>query len=390
MKKKALILILTVFLFLIPVSVLAETSNNSGNGAASGDTTTTETDIPTIKYYRGKVLRVETITIQQDSALGFDEIKQISDIEIEQGPYNGRVYSVENYVKYTDPQKIILQVGDKIMLSAELTEDENEIKSIHIYDYYRINLLLISAIIAIMILLGVSSLKGLRTLVTMTVMFAGLVFYFVPLMLKGYSPILLSIPLCIIVAFINIIWDAGLGVKGFSALLGTLTGLSVSAIAGLIMEKSAKLVGLGESELTMLNYMPNHVTLNYSGLMCATVILISLGAVTDVCIDIVEEMQAAKDANPYITKRKLFLQGFKYGRAYMSRNVNTVFYVLVVLMMPVWILFIGYGTPIIELMNMDVLSIQLFRAFASIIGIVLSMPMTAYLFTAFSKRNSLY
>ncbi len=388
MKKTVVIFtLLLIIIFFAPGSVFAATDDYAENTTTE---TTTQEDMPSVNYYRSKVLRVETITIEQDTSLGIDEIKQISDIEIEQGPFKGRVYTIDNYVKYTDPQKIILNVGNKVMLSAELTTDGSEIKSIHIYDYYRINSLLISAGVMIAILLGISLLKGVRTLTTMSIMIIGLIFYFIPLMLKGYSPILLITPLCVIVAFINIIWDVGFGTKGFAAFLGTLSGIFIAAATGLIMEKTAKLVGLGESELTMLNYMPNHIALDYSGLMFATVMMIALGAVADVCIDMVEEMHATKEDNPYITKRKLFFKGINYGRAYMSRNVNTIFYTLIALMLPIWILFAGYNTPFMELINMDILSIQLFRAMAAIIGIVLSMPVTAHLYTIFSKRKSLY
>jgi uncharacterized membrane protein len=151
-------------------------------------------DTPQVYYYKGEVLRVETITFEQDSSLAYDEIKQISDIEIKQGEFAGRVYTIENSVKYSDPKQIILSVGDKVMLSAELTDDASEIQTIHIYDYYRINQLILIIVLAMLLLCGVCWLKGLRAFVSMTIVSVALIFYFVPLMLNGYSPITLVIP----------------------------------------------------------------------------------------------------------------------------------------------------------------------------------------------------
>ena len=156
------------------------------------------------------------------------------------------------------------------------------------------------------------------------------------------------------------------------------------------MENQAKLTGLGETELNMLYYLPNHLALNYNSLMTACVMLIALGAIIDVCVDMVSEMSMMKESNPYITRKKLFFFGMKSGRGYMSRNINTIFFVIVACMIPIWVLFEGYNTPFVELINMDVLSIQLFRAMAAISGVVISMPVTAYIFTILSKRKSLY
>ena len=375
---KKLIFIITAFAILfIPMNAEASLTSN-------------EDDTPQVYYLKAEVLRVETITFEQDDSLAIDQIRQINDIMILQGEFTERVYTIENSVKFSDPQQLILHVGDKVMLSAELTEDGSEIKNIHIYDYYRIDSLIIFIIITAIILLGIAWLKGLRTIITIGFTAAGLLFYFVPLMLNGHSAALLMIPLCFIVAVINTTWDAGFNIRGLSSMIGTTFGVAVAGIFGFIMENQAKLTGLGETELNMLYYLPNHLALNYNSLMTACVMLIALGAIIDVCVDMVSEMSMMKESNPYITRKKLFFFGMKSGRGYMSRNINTIFFVIVACMIPIWVLFEGYNTPFVELINMDVLSIQLFRAMAAISGVVISMPVTAYIFTILSKRKSLY
>ena len=179
--KKTASFLLTILILLCCTPVLA----------ASTATNTSADDTPQVYYYKGEVLRVETITFEQDNSLSYDEIKQINDIKIKQGDFEGRVYTIENNVKYSDPKQLILSVGDNVMLSAELTNDGTEIQTIHIYDYYRINQVITVIVIAVILLCGVCWLKGLRALISMVIVSLGLIFYFVPLMLNGYSPILL-------------------------------------------------------------------------------------------------------------------------------------------------------------------------------------------------------
>ena len=171
--------------------------------------------------------------------MAIDQIRQINEIMILQGEFTGRVYTIENSVKFSDPQQLILHVGDKVMLSAELTEDGSEIKAIHIYDYYRIDSLIIFIIITAVILLGIAWLKGLRTIITIGVTAAGLLFYFVPLMLHGHSAALLMIPLLLYCRSNQYYVGCSFNISGLSSMIGTTVGVAVAGIVGFIMENTA-------------------------------------------------------------------------------------------------------------------------------------------------------
>lgn len=394
-----LIILLTILFLFAPTRSYAEdqpSQAQNGDGTTAeqqdeDDGTDTPSEVPDFYYFQAKVLRVETITALQDSSLSYDETKQIVTVEITQGEFKSRVYdNIENYIRASDPKQIMLKEGDVVMVAAELTEDSQNIKTINISDFYRINKLLLFFLATIAIVAGVGWIKGLKAFVSIAAIGVCIVFFFIPLMLKGFSPIVLMIPICLVAAGINIFWELGIGIRGISAMLGFFAGVLSAGIAGLLMEKSAKLVGLGESELSMLLYMSDHTPLNYTGLMFATSMLIASGGIVDICLGCLEEMYIVRESNPYISKLRLFTYGLKRGQIYLNRNSLTLFCAIISAILPIIVMYAGFNTSLSQLLNMDIVATQLFRLMSAVIGAAISIPATCYIFTFISKKKSLY
>ena len=379
--KRLIALFILIILIAVPAtSVFADETDSSQQSTQTAN----------VVYYMGNVSRVEKITPNEDGTLGYNMLRQICEIEILTGPFEGRVYEIQVNVNYSQPQQLIMEVGTKVMLSAQLTEDGSDIANIYVYDYFRINWFVVFSAVLIALLLIIGLLKGVKVIINVGFCALSLMFYFVPLVLKGVSPALLMIPVCIILALLNTVLDEGFTIPNTAALIGTVIGVGLAGVTGFIMEKTAKITGLGETELNMLFYTPNHVDIDFSGLLFACVMLIGFGGILNVCQNVAWEIETAKKVNPYISFKKLFLSGFKAGRDYIADNINTIFFVLIASIMPKWLIYAAYDTPLYELMNMDVISTQFFRFLAAAIGMTLSMPVTAFLTAKVLKKSSLY
>lgn len=391
MKKTLTVLAAVIFIVMfIAVPVLADSGAADTTGSADSADSANGDYTPTIKYYQGVVLKVDRLTYVEDSSLDYNTVKQTSEVEILTGPYKGRVYTVENSIQLDDPKRLELAVDDKVMLSAELTQDGEEINNIYIYDFYRVNWLLIAAAVAFAVLIAVCLGRGVKALVNMIVFVVLFYFYYVPLVLKGISPVLLMLPVCFAFAFINILWDLQMSSRGFSALASALLAMCISGLVGMLTEKLGHTVGLGDTELNMLMYSQEHVALNFTGLSFALSMLISLGAVVNVSVYVSEYMFAYKQSSPYVTISKLFKYGMDVGREAVERNVLTLFFAAAASMAPYWIAYSSFSTPLLELLNMDIIATQMFRLFAGMIGIAVSMPLNAWLHSRILKGNSLY
>jgi uncharacterized membrane protein len=377
----AAFLALTLALFVCPV--LAASTAESPESSPEG--------LPNLKHYKGRVLTVETVTSLQDPTLPNGETKQISQIQFVQGPFKGRIYpGIVNYIRKSDPQQIYLEVDDLVIVSAELTDSGDNIKNIYVSSYYRAGMLSAALALTALALAAVCWVSGARGALALAAFGFLAVFGFIPLMLRGVSPILLSLPLALAVGAILIFGELKRTPSGASAYAAFGISNAVAALCGLASEKAARLTGLGESELSMLLYMRNHSALDYSGLVFAAVMLASCAAVCDVAISAVAEVHSCRLLNPYISKRELFLKGFSLCQPKAARVACTLFLAMSASVLPVWALYASYGTSLMQLANMESISIQFFRAAAAMSGALVCLPISCLICTLAEARHSVY
>ncbi len=343
-----------------------------------------------IKYYKGEILKVETITNEQDPTLAANQIKQICQVKILVGSFKNRVYEINTSTDTTSPDKKIYETGDSVMISAELTSDLNDIKSIYIYDFYRVDAMLVMVAVASAVLIAIGLVAGFRLVGTILLFAAAYQFFFVPLMLRGVSPIILMIPICLVIIAINIFSELGFTKNALIAFGGTMLAVIVSSLIGLYAEGLVNLVGLGDSELALMEYMPDHTSMNFTGLTFSLTMLMSIGAAMSVSCTICESLSEATELNMYISRSNLFKYGMHSGRNILSRSLLSLFFASFVSVVPTWLVYAAYNIPIYELMNLNHIASQLFKIAACLCGVSVSVPFTSLIYSHAFRARSLY
>ena len=168
----------------------------------------------------------------------------------------------------------------------------------------------------------------------------------------------------------------GINKKGYSALLGTISGLIISGIMVLIVGKFANFSGLGAEEAQMLAYVPKFKDLNFQGILYAGIILGALGAIMDVTVSISSSMWEMKQIHSEIKLKELIHSGLNVGKDIMGSMSNTLILAYTGSSIFLILLFQGYNLKFIEIINMDVIASEITRAIAGSIGLVLAIPVT--------------
>ena len=399
-RKLSLILVLILILsaVLVPAAVFAE---DGGEGSSGQDDGSAQQDPggeappssapmgPRVNYYKARIVKVVTLTQKEDETLITGEVVQQCMVEIVAGPFKNRVYQIDLITFESSVDFRLFEAGDTVMVACELDKN-SEIKSIYIYDYYRVeNLILLGAIaVAVVLVIGFSA--GVRFAVSVVLFALSYQFFFVPFMLRGYSPIILIIPICLAIIVLNIFYELGFTRSSVIALCGTFIAVLVASTMGLLAENTAHLTGLGDSELSLLQYMPGHTAMDLSGLTFALAMLMSLGAAMSVSCTIVTEMAEARELNQYISRVDLFRYGMHSGRNILSRSLLSLFFASLVSVVPTWIVYAGYSTPVYEILNLNQVASQFFKITSAVVGVALSVPFTSMLFAYTLKSRSLY
>ncbi len=320
-------------------------------------------------FFRGEVLDVRVI--EEGEAY----IRQSARVEITSGAFSGYEVEVENYYEEHDAYTFLLEEGKEIIL-VNLREG-GFLEGVRVHDVARDHTLyMILAGMAVLLVL-VGGWKGFRGLITLTLTLLFIVYILLPLVLRGYHPLLISVISALILIALILLVIGGINPKSFVAIVGTACGVVAAGLLALWAGSAAQLTGFGSEEAQMLYYMEGDINVRH--LLFAGIIIGALGAVTDVGISVASAAEEIKQADPYIRFMDLFKSSFNVGRDVMATMSNTIILAYVGAAIPLLLLLIGMETPWLEVINMDLIATEIVRSVAVTMGFIVTVPVTALL-----------
>jgi len=333
-----------------------------------------------VQVERGRIIRIIEDTqinlgesIDDPDGSGFEVRYQLVEIEITTGQFTGRVVEVENYI---DVHNMVVGEGYEVLLYLE--EDEGgALASAFIMEIARDKYLVYLVIAFVLVLVIVGGLKGLKTVITLTITGIAVVKILLPLLLKGYSPILLSIGVCALISLITLLIVSGFNKKTWAAIAGTTGGVLVAGIVAWTIGSMANLTGLGNEEAQMLMFVPSEVQFDFRGLLFSGIILGALGAVMDVSMSVASAMSEIREHNSGIRPTSMIKSGMNVGKDMMGTMSNTLILAYVGGSLHLMLLFLAYDVPFSEIINRDMIASEVVRALAGSIGLISAIPITA-------------
>jgi len=220
-------------------------------------------------------------------------------------------------------------------------------------------------------------LKGAKA--ALSLLFTGVmvIFIMIPLIFQGHSPIWVSIICTTIIAIISFILIGGFERKTLSAILGTLIGITCAGILSYFFGGLVNVSGMNMDKGEQLIYIAQDYQIQIHGLMFASILIASLGAVMDVSMSIASSMQEIKTNTPNIHKSDLLKSGLVVGRDIMGTMANTLILAFAGGSLSLILLIWGYQMQYRQMINMPFISIELIQGLSGSIGVILTVPFTA-------------
>ena len=223
-----------------------------------------------------------------------------------------------------------------------------------------------------MILIGKT--KGLRAVVSLFISIFLIFKVFIPLALRGVSPVWLALIIASIITVVTLVIIAGFKKKTLAAILGTIGGLVFAVILAIVFGNLSRLTGLSSEEARIL--LANF-SLDFKGLLFAGIIIAALGAVMDVAISVASGMAEIKKAKPEISRKELIKSGLEIGRDIIGTMSNTLIFAYVGASLFTLLLFTEFGESYLKFFNFDFVAEEIIGAIAGSIGLILAVPITA-------------
>ena len=323
-----------------------------------------------------------------DQGFSYPLTYQTLEMLITSGEFRGELIESVNIIDENYAYNLVVAPGDEFLVLIE-RDEAGGLQNAFIVERARQKYLIWILLLFVLTMGLVGGRKGIQALVALGLTGLAIAKILLPMILRGYNPILLSILVCIGIIVLTLIIISGFTKKTLSAILGTSGGLMVAGALALVAGQLTQLTGLGNQEAQMLLFIPQEITLNFQGILFAAIILGAMGAVMDVGMSVASSMWEVALAKPDISRRELFQAGMNVGRDLMGTMSNTLILAYTGGALHLLLLFLAYQVPIVEIINQDMIASEVMRALAGSIGLVLTVPITAAIASTIGRQSTI-
>jgi len=222
----------------------------------------------------------------------------------------------------------------------------------------------------------VGGLRGARSLVALALTLAVVVKVVVPLLLRGYDPILLAVGVGAAVTVVTLLLTEGAGRLTLAAALGTLAALVLTASLAAVFTALAEFSALqGSEEIAFLIPLVGD-RIDLQGILLAATVFGALGVLDDVTVTQAAAVDQLYRAQPSSGRRAVIGRAMRVGRSHIAATVNTLMLAYLGAGLPLLLLFALSAQQPMTVLNGEIVAVEVVRALVGSIGIVAAVPLT--------------
>jgi len=327
-----------------------------------------------VRYEKAKVVSVESETLNKDHATGFDVGYQIVKVKVLTGEHTGETVRVRNSLNYTT--NVRARVGATLIVCVDTANKTTY--DTWIYSYNRGPYLYLFVLLFIVALCAIGGSRGFRSVLGIIFTFTGIIFLFIPMLYRGYSPALASMGVVTVTLCVTLALLGGFGAKTLSAILGSISGIIISMLFLLAALKITHLSGFSGNEADMLIQIAGTTHMKVGELLFAAILISSLGAIMDMAISIAASVHEVHARNNNLGVKELFASGMNVGRDMMGTMANTLIIAFTGTSLNILILLYSWDVQYYQLINNNLIGIYVIQAVSGCIAVVLTVPMVSF------------
>ena len=236
-------------------------------------------------------------------------------------------------------------------------------------------------------LMALTGWRGFLALLGLGASICVLVFTMIPLTVMGWDAVWLAVASVFIISTVTVLCVVRHARYRIVALMGSLGGVMGGFLCGAVMVYMWELSGLaGEGSALLASTLP---FLNMRGILLASVLIGSIGAVLDVGISVTASMSEFVDYDDDIPLDRLLLAGLNVGSEVLGSMINTLILAYIGSSLPMAVLICSAGVEMTGILNDPYIAQEIVQSLAGTLGLLFTIPVTAFTFVmAESVRRS--
>ncbi|HZB22994.1 MAG TPA: YibE/F family protein [Gaiellaceae bacterium] len=240
------------------------------------------------------------------------------------------------------------------------------------------------ALVFVVLVLFTARMRGLRALLGLVASLGIVLFFVVPAILDGRSPVAVALVGALAVMFATIPLAHGLGAKTVAACLGTAVSLGLTLALADAFADIAHLSGLTSEEAVYVQ--ASGIDISLTGLLVAGMVIAALGVLDDLTVTQSSTVLALRRANPALRFGALFRSALDVGHDHITATVNTLVLAYVGAALPVLLVFHLGSVPFGDAVNFEVVAGEVVGTLVGSIGLVAAVPVTTALAALLALR----
>lgn len=322
------------------------------------------------KDYQGEVVEIVEESLGIIELTGEEISSQLILVELD----NSQKIKIEN-------NRTELKVGDNIFIKYQKDEFG---ESYTIEDINRSWVLFFLVALFILTVIWFGKKQGVKSLISLFLSFIIIFLVLIPLLLKGYSPILVGLPIASLILIVAIYFTHGFNRESSVAVAGTIITILFTGFLSYIFIKYASLSGSFTEEVIYLDVATNGV-LDLRGLLFIGIIIGILGVLDDIAITQVSVVNEFKTLENKISDKEIWKKAINIGRHHVGALINTLVLAYAGISLPILMLLLNTESSFLFRINQEFFATEILRGVIGSIGIIITVPITTFLAIKFLK-----
>jgi len=346
-------------------------------------------DRASLHYVKAVVTSVESETLERDAQDGSLMLgEQVITVTIKQGSLKDQERTFSNFL--TKAHNIRVKKGQHIIVCADMPEGADPYFTVYTYDRTVPTLLLILSFAACMLFVGRE--KGFYALLGVVFSLLTVLLFWVQAIYHGFSPTLVTVLTVLLAGGVSLVLLNGATEKTAITLISTVSGIAVTGVIFFLFSYFLHLSGYNTEAAETLILASQYTGLKIRWILLASVLISALGAVMDVAVSLTaaldELLQKLTQQGTVPSSLEIMKSGMNIGRDMIGTMSNTLILAFAGSAQSTMLCLLAYGFSYQQLFSSDFLTIELAQGLCATIGVILSVPITTWIFLLFHKKQT--
>lgn len=322
-------------------------------------------------YYKARIIETDNSLVGQYGLIRQGE--QDVTLEILNGPHKGKRFETSNTLIGKMELDKFLKKGDIVL--AEVFETQGAV-FVNVTDYYRSGAQFILFAAFSFILIFYSGWTGFKALISFVSSLVGIWKVLIPLLLKGYDPVLSAFVFICVLTAVIIYLVGGFTKKGNVAFLGSISGILFSLLITELFSKPFHINGAIKPFSEALIHS-GYANLDLNKLFISGIFIACSGAIMDIAMDISASMNEVILKKPSISRKELLHSGLNVGRSVTGTMTTTLLLAYSGGYSTLLMAFMAQGVSTFAMLNINYISSEILNTLVGSFGLILTAPLTA-------------